>query len=156
MDDGHLLDGSHVHCTAKGEMVISKSEVIVANTLRSLGIEYTYETRLVMVDGTVRWPDFTVARPGRPPVYWEHLGMRDGRLGDAADRDGPPATGAAQHGGGVRLDSVHCGGRFRRNARTPSAASAWRPLHQKARRIRRGSPHRTSTRRKRQLPLNCS
>lgn len=38
---------------------------------------YTYETNLTMPDGTVRCPDFTVARPGRPTVYWEHLGMLD-------------------------------------------------------------------------------
>jgi hypothetical protein len=73
--DGTILDGSHVHRTANGELVISKSEVIVANTLRSLGVEYVYEQPLVMPDGTRRLPDFTIPRLGKPTVYWEHLGM---------------------------------------------------------------------------------
>ena len=30
-----------------------------------------------MPDGSVREPDFTIRRPGQPPVYWEHLGMLD-------------------------------------------------------------------------------
>jgi hypothetical protein len=75
--DGKTLDGSHIHKTANGEMVISKSEVIVANTLRALGIEYLYEQDLTMSDGTWRRPDFTVYRSGASPVYWEHLGMLD-------------------------------------------------------------------------------
>jgi hypothetical protein len=73
--DGTILDGSHIHRTANGEMVISKSEVIVANTLRSLAVEYLYEQPLVMPDGTHRLPDFTIPRLGKPTVYWEHLGM---------------------------------------------------------------------------------
>jgi hypothetical protein len=55
----------------------SKSEVIVANLLRSLGIDYEYEELLRMPDGTVREPDFTIRRAGKPAVYWEHLGMLD-------------------------------------------------------------------------------
>lgn len=82
--EGRVLDGSHVHKTANGEMVRSKSEVIVANTLRSLGISYLYEQLLTMPDGTMRSPDFTIARPARPTVYWEHLGMLD-RSGYKAD-----------------------------------------------------------------------
>jgi hypothetical protein len=75
--EGVLLDGSHVHRSANKELMRSKSEVIVANTLRSLGIEYSYEELLRMPDGSVREPDFTVQRPGQLPVYWEHLGMLD-------------------------------------------------------------------------------
>ncbi len=75
--EGDVVDGSHVHRTAGDELVRSKSEVIVANTLRSLGISYGYECALKMPDGTSRLPDFTIRRPGRPPVYWEHLGMLD-------------------------------------------------------------------------------
>jgi AAA domain/UvrD-like helicase C-terminal domain len=74
---GLLLDGSHVHRSANGELMRSKSEVIVANTLRVLGIEYSYEELLHAPDGGVREPDFTIRRPGRQPVYWEHLGMLD-------------------------------------------------------------------------------
>jgi ATP-dependent exoDNAse (exonuclease V) alpha subunit len=75
--EGRVLDGSHVHRTARGEMVRSKSEVIVANILDSLGAEYAYEAPLEMLDGTSRLPDFTISRTGKPPIYWEHLGMLD-------------------------------------------------------------------------------
>jgi hypothetical protein len=47
-------------------------------------VVYAYEQELTMPDGTRRLPDFTVHRSGRPPVYWEHLGMLD-RPGYAAD-----------------------------------------------------------------------
>jgi AAA domain/UvrD-like helicase C-terminal domain len=75
--DGRLLDGAHVHRSANGEPMRSKSEVIVANTLRTLGVEYAYEELLEMPDGSVREPDFTIRRPDGPTVYWEHLGMLD-------------------------------------------------------------------------------
>jgi hypothetical protein len=73
--DGMVVDGAHVHRTANGELVRSKSEVIVANTLRSLDVEY--EEPLSMPDGTSRLPDFTIRRPGHLPVFWEHQGMLD-------------------------------------------------------------------------------
>lgn len=74
---GSLLDGSHVHRSANGELMRSKSEVIVANTLRHLGVPYSYEQLLKMEDGSIREPDFTIRRPGQQPLYWEHLGMLD-------------------------------------------------------------------------------
>jgi AAA domain/UvrD-like helicase C-terminal domain len=82
--DGRIRDGSHVHRTANGDVVISKSEVIVANTLKALGVDYLYEQPLVMSDGTRRLPDFTIHRQGMPTVYWEHLGMLD-KAGYRAD-----------------------------------------------------------------------
>lgn len=82
--DGRTFDASHIHRTANGELVRSKSEVIVANTLRSLGVEYLYEEELRMSDGSWREPDFTIARVGRPTIYWEHLGMLD-KAGYRAD-----------------------------------------------------------------------
>jgi hypothetical protein len=75
--EGRILDGSHVHRSRNEELMRSKSEVIVANTLRDLGVEYTYEELLRMPDGTVREPDFTIRRSSGPPAYWEHLGMLD-------------------------------------------------------------------------------
>lgn len=74
---GTLLDGAHVHRSAAGELMRSKSEVIVANTLRSLEVNYSYEELLKMEDGSVREPDFTIRRADGPPIYWEHLGMLD-------------------------------------------------------------------------------
>lgn len=82
--DGALRDGSHIHRTANGELVISKSEVIVANTLKMLGADYVYEQPLLMPDKTRRLPDFTIQRPGQPTIYWEHLGMLD-KAGYRAD-----------------------------------------------------------------------
>lgn len=75
--DGGILDGSHVHRSANGEPMRSKSEIIVANILRAHGVDYSYEELLRMEDGSVREPDFTVQRPDGPPIYWEHLGMLD-------------------------------------------------------------------------------
>jgi len=73
--EGRVLDGSHVHRTANGEMVRSKSEVIVADALKRIGIEYQYEELLRMADGSIRSPDFTIRAQARPTIYWEHLGM---------------------------------------------------------------------------------
>lgn len=77
--DDHLFDAAHVHRTVNGELVRSKSEVIVANVLGSLGLEYEYEQPLSMADGSTRIPDFRIDRGVQPPVYWEHLGMLDVR-----------------------------------------------------------------------------
>ena len=74
---GALIDGAHVHRSAAGELMRSKSEVIVANILRSLDVNYSYEELLKMPDGSVREPDFTIRRADGPPIYWEHLGMLD-------------------------------------------------------------------------------
>lgn len=82
--EGRTFDASHVHRTANGEPVCSKSEVIVANTLRSLGVDYLYEELLRMSDGSWRLPDFTIPRVGEPTIYWEHLGMLD-KAGYRAD-----------------------------------------------------------------------
>jgi len=75
LPNGRLYDGSHIHRTANGELVRSKSEVIVADTLFRLGVPYAYEEYLVMPDGTRRQPDFTIRRDDGRTVYWEHLGM---------------------------------------------------------------------------------
>lgn len=65
-----------IHRTRKGIAVRSKSEVIVADTLESLGISYTYEQPLFSKSNTedFRLPDFTVSFEG-DVYYWEHLGM---------------------------------------------------------------------------------
>ena len=65
-----------IHRTATGILVRSKSEVIVADTLTRLGIDYRYEDRLPARDdpNDFRLPDFTVLYEGET-WYWEHLGM---------------------------------------------------------------------------------
>lgn len=69
-----------IHRTLKGDLVRSKSEVIIANMLYEAGIEYEYEKELDLGDDGIRIPDFTIedAESGTC-FYWEHCGM----LGDA-------------------------------------------------------------------------
>lgn len=70
-----------IHRTLRGEMVRSKSEVIIANLLDSkskeMGFDYKYEKDLILANGSTIHPDFTIEMPGKV-IYWEHLGM----LGD--------------------------------------------------------------------------
>lgn len=70
---------SLIHRTLKGDLVRSKSEVIIANMLFEAGIEYEYEKELDLGEDGVRIPDFTIedAESGLC-FYWEHCGM----LGD--------------------------------------------------------------------------
>jgi ATP-dependent exoDNAse (exonuclease V) alpha subunit len=66
-----------IHHTKKGEVVRSKSEVIIANELYNQGVSYEYERPLWSKDGSsFRIPDFTVFYEGEE-YYWEHLGMLD-------------------------------------------------------------------------------
>ena len=72
---GVLFEDGLIHRTRRGELVRSKSEVIIANELFGCGIAYDYEKPLV-VEGVRKVPDFTIhdANTGRT-WYWEHLGM---------------------------------------------------------------------------------
>ena len=63
-----------IYSTQKGDMVRSKSEVIIANQLYHSGLEYTYEKDLEYAGGKLR-PDFTVVTPNGKIIYWEHLGL---------------------------------------------------------------------------------
>ncbi|MBQ1026513.1 AAA family ATPase [Micromonospora sp. C95] len=67
-----------IHRTARGELVRSKSEVVIANLLHAAGLDYRYERPLPgeRVGGTVH-PDFTFDDAGDDPIIWEHLGMLD-------------------------------------------------------------------------------
>ncbi len=60
----------------QGIMVRSKSEVIVADILTSLGISCEYEQKLSSKNdpNDFKLPDFTVSYEG-DTFYWEHLGM---------------------------------------------------------------------------------
>lgn len=65
-----------IHKTARGELVRSKSEVIVADALYDSGIDYAYEKELVLGDDGLKSPDFTIEDAGSGTVYyWEHCGM---------------------------------------------------------------------------------
>ena len=63
-----------IYSTKKGDLVRSKSEVIIANLLYHSGLEYSYEKEIVYDGGKMR-PDFTVLTPKGKIIYWEHLGM---------------------------------------------------------------------------------
>jgi hypothetical protein len=63
-----------IHRTLTGELVRSKSEVVVANVLTKLGIDYKYEEPVEVAPHDFRLPDFTISFKGKT-WYWEHLGM---------------------------------------------------------------------------------
>ena len=72
-----FLEDGLIHRTKRGDLVRSKSEVIIANELLAQGIDrYEYEAPLVLVDGKTRYPDFTIIDDDTGAAYyWEHLGM---------------------------------------------------------------------------------
>jgi ATP-dependent exoDNAse (exonuclease V) alpha subunit len=73
--EGRFYEENLIHRTSRGEMVRSKSEVIIADHLANKGVEYGYEQPLT-IDGVTKYPDFTVEdmESGRN-CYWEHCGM---------------------------------------------------------------------------------
>lgn len=69
------FEESLIHGTLRGEMVRSKSEVIIANILYDNQIDYDYEKKLFL-DDEFKIPDFTIeSSDGETTYYWEHLGM---------------------------------------------------------------------------------
>lgn len=75
-----FYDSRYVNITQKGEAVISKSEVIIANILYNYELKglltYSYESKLELSTGRTIKPDFTIEdlQTGRK-FYWEHLGL---------------------------------------------------------------------------------
>jgi len=67
-----------IHRTTRGELVRSKSEIVIANLLYAAGLDYAYERPLTgnAIAGTVH-PDFTFIDPTGDVIVWEHLGMLD-------------------------------------------------------------------------------
>lgn len=64
-----------IHKTTRGELVRSKSEVIIANMLYGNKIVYEYERKL-RLDNTLKIPDFTIDDQESGEIfYWEHCGM---------------------------------------------------------------------------------
>jgi hypothetical protein len=71
-----FLERGLIHRTARGELVRSISEVVVADALHVEDIDYVYEKALRGADGVERFPDFTAEDSASGiTVYWEHLGM---------------------------------------------------------------------------------
>ncbi|MHB8875706.1 MAG: AAA family ATPase [Myxococcaceae bacterium] len=65
-----------IHRTEKGHLVRSKSELVIANMLFQLGVEYEYER---VCEGTTEpgrlRPDFSFTAADGDLLVWEHLGM---------------------------------------------------------------------------------
>jgi ATP-dependent exoDNAse (exonuclease V) alpha subunit len=73
--NGRFFEEYLIHRTARGEMVRSKSEVIIADHLANKGVAYGYEQPLT-VEGITKYPDFTVEdMESGLTHYWEHCGM---------------------------------------------------------------------------------
>ncbi|KPV54083.1 hypothetical protein SE17_05920 [Kouleothrix aurantiaca] len=67
-----------IHRAEKGHMVRSKSELVIANMLHALNIEYHYERPLPgAITSGRKWPDFSFIDPAGELIIWEHLGMLD-------------------------------------------------------------------------------
>jgi hypothetical protein len=75
-DRGGWYEAGKIHEALSGDMLRSKSEVIIANLLHEREIPFLYEQPLFAPDGTLRLPDFTVTSRGLT-FYWEHLGLLD-------------------------------------------------------------------------------
>lgn len=74
----YIDESEHDFFTQKGENVRSKSEIIIADKLASMGIPYHYEERLVLQGGQEVFPDFTLLKvKTREVIYLEHFGMMD-------------------------------------------------------------------------------
>jgi hypothetical protein len=71
-----FLEEGLIHRTERGDLVRSKSELVIADKLHARGVEYVYEQPLMIADGRIRYPDFTIADHARGVTYyWEHLGL---------------------------------------------------------------------------------
>jgi hypothetical protein len=67
-----------IYRTSRGEMVRSKSELLIAEKLNTLGMSYHYERVLegTLVSGRLR-PDFSFIDDAGDVLIWEHLGRLD-------------------------------------------------------------------------------
>ena len=64
--------------TKQGELVRTKSEVMIANMYYELGIPYKYECPIALKTGEVKYPDFTLLHVSSRRIFFhEHLGMMD-------------------------------------------------------------------------------
>lgn len=77
----HTREVNSALITARGEVVKSKSEIIIADRLYSLGIPYVYECTFATEDDfRSRYPDFLILnKRTRKEYIWEHQGKMDDR-----------------------------------------------------------------------------
>ncbi len=77
-------DDDTEYYTDKNERVRSKSEIIIANTLKKYSIPYRYEYPIEINGKGMFYPDFTILNvKKRKEIYWEHFGIMD----DSSYRD---------------------------------------------------------------------
>ena len=73
--ENNFYEDRLIHVTKCGELVRSKSEVIIANLLDANGVDYAYEEKL-KIDDLIKYPDFTIHDDDTGiDYYWEHCGM---------------------------------------------------------------------------------
>ena len=71
-----FYDTKYIQVSEKGEFMISKSEVIIADKLHNNNIQYAYEAPITDDRGITIHPDFTIEDNDTGiTYYWEHLGM---------------------------------------------------------------------------------
>jgi len=77
----HTKEINSALITSRGEVVKSKSEIIIADRLYSLGIPYVYECTFATEDDfRSRYPDFLILnKRTRKEYIWEHQGKMDDR-----------------------------------------------------------------------------
>ena len=69
-------DNKYVQISAKGDFMISKSEVIIADHLFYNDVAYAYDNATTDRTGITIHPDFTIEDAETGTIYyWEHLGM---------------------------------------------------------------------------------
>src|SRR5262249_32751391 len=75
-EDGVPYAEHLIHRTLRGELVRSKSELVIANHLHRLGLPYIYERPLegTRAPGKLR-PDFSFVDDAGDVILLEHLGM---------------------------------------------------------------------------------
>jgi hypothetical protein len=74
--NNRVFDAKYIQVSEKGEFMISKSEVIIADKLYNNKIAYVYEAPITDTEGITIHPDFTIEDSDTGiTYYWEHLGM---------------------------------------------------------------------------------
>lgn len=72
-----FMPNDQIYKTVRGEMMRSKSEVIISDRLANAGIVYIYEPVLT-IGNEIKRPDFGCLNLRlRRIIYWEHFGMMD-------------------------------------------------------------------------------
>ncbi len=64
-----------IHRAPDGELLRSKSELLIYTRCLDAGLVPQYEHRFEPTPGDWKWPDFTFLDDAGDPVIWEHLGM---------------------------------------------------------------------------------